>query len=181
MIYDRDFYRGKVFGIEDTRIRFSNFAGIPNPNSKYPSNDRTVNVEIPPTMVQELEDIGINVRSYVKNAGTDSEEVIYHVPLKIAFRDKFGELKPEHLQPKIYVHEEDNLARGILYDEEMIGGKDGLDSYPIKSVDVTFAPTLNNVGTITLYLRTIHMVHRVTDDPYAAKYRAANIDEEVPF
>lgn len=181
MIYERDFYRGKIFSIEDTQIRFSNFAGIPNPNSMYPSNERTVNVVVPPTMVQELEDIGINVRSYTRGEGEDAE-VTYHVQLKIHFRDKFGELKPEHLQPKIYVHREDNLQNGILYDEEMIGGKDGLDSYSIKSCDVTFAPVLNSRGTISLYLRTIHLIQRVADDPFAAKYAASSTyDEEEAF
>lgn len=185
MIYEKEFYRNRVFTVDNTNFQFkTNFAGVPDPNSKYPSSARFCNVIISPSMVQELEDIGINVRSWPREP-EEGQQINYFVRAVVNYRNMLGELKPENLQPQIYLHPQDDIYNSVALNEDTVAMLDDIRIVP-NSVDCTLAPVLNRNGGITIYVRTMHVTQELANDPHAAKYRRPVVDnstddEEMPF
>lgn len=180
MAFDNS-YESKIINIKNTRFIFkTNFRGEMDPNSKYPSSDRVANIVVPEDMVASLEDAGISVKATHARPGEEEGFVpTYHIKAKVAYRDKYGELKPEKKLPKIKLYPGINTDP-VLLTEDTIGMLDEID---IQSVSVSLNPWENPNG-VSLYIRNMSVLQDIDDDPFADLYgrkEPVTPSEEEPF
>lgn len=166
----------KIVDIQNTRFIFkTNFSGIPDPNSMYPSSDRVGNVVIPPDMVKIFEDAGCNVRATKPREGEEEGfQPTYFVKAKLSYRDKYGELKPEKLQPVVKLYRALNEVP-VLLDEESVATIDEID---IKNISVRLSMWVRPNGGCSLYIRNLSVLQDIDDDPFASFYGEPNVAEE---
>lgn len=98
--------------------RFRNFSG--DPEKGFGSNKRTCCITIPDkAFAEELKAFGWNISILAPR--DETEEPKYFLQVKVAFRDKYGNLKNEQMQPKIFMV---NARNKIRMSEDMIGDID---------------------------------------------------------
>lgn len=176
----------KLINLENTRFIFNtNFSGDPA-NDRFGSPERKGNIVINDIdLAKDMIDAGFNVKQTRPREDVDPEDFVptYYIPVKLGYRNRFGELKPERHQPKVYLWNDD-MPEKVLLHEENVGMIDNID---VKSVDVSLNPNdweRNGDSGKTLWVRTMYVTQNLDDDPFASKYRRSssiNVDEEEAF
>ena len=155
--------------IDNTRFIFkTNFSGDPK-RDNFGSDRRKASVIIPdPELAKELIKSGFTVKETGPREDDDPNTFVpeFHTTVLLSYRDRNGE--EVRYPPKVYLVSGDNEPR--LLDEESVRE---IDEMRIENVDVVLNPYQHNVneGRKTLYIRTMYVVQKLDDDPYAAKYR----------
>ena len=159
----------KLISIEDTRFFFdTNFAGDPE-KDRFGSSERRGTIIIPEALGLDLIDEGFKTVKPTRpsqrmiDEGREDEFIQeYLVPIKVAYRDRFGNLL--QWPPKIYWITED--GNDTLLDEESIGG---IDDIWINKVNVIVTKRFSDRGN-TLYVRSMEVFQKANDDPISARH-----------
>ena len=170
---------GRTIAVDDTRFIFqTNFAGDPA-KDRFADSRRKANLLIPdPEQAKDLIKAGFKVRETRPRPDEDPEEFMpeYFVTALLKYRNRAGQ--PVKYPPKVYLVSGSNEP--VLLDEESVGC---IDQMRVKNVNVILNPyeydPVNN--GLSLYIRTMYVEQDLDDDPYAARYRSRQEDEEEPF
>lgn len=173
----------KTIEVSGTKFFFdTNFAGDPR-KDHFNSNERKGTIVIPEELGLDLIDDGYTTVKPTRpsqkmiDEGRVNEFVQeYIVPIKVAFRDRFG--TPLKWPPKVYLITEE--GNDVLLDEESVGS---IDDIWISNVNVILTKRYDVRGN-TLYVKSMEVFQRSNDDPIAARHRARRVmneSEEVPF
>ena len=154
-----DFVRG-VLQIEDARIIYRNFAGLPSKFNR--EGDRNFAVIIPSQDIcDKLTEDGWNVK--IKPPREEGEEPFMYLPVKVKFNNR---------GPAIYVVSGKKVNR--LTEDNV----DALDEIDILSVDMDLRPydwEVNGKTGRSAYLSALQVTQNI--DRFGAKYTA----DELPF
>lgn len=154
-----DFVRG-VLQIEDARIIYRNFAGLPSKFNR--EGDRNFAVIIPSQDIcDKLTEDGWNVK--IKPPREEDEEPFMYLPVKVKFNNR---------GPAIYVVSGKKVNR--LTEDNV----DALDEIDILSVDMDLRPydwEVNGKTGRSAYLSALQVTQNI--DRFGAKYTA----DELPF
>lgn len=156
--------RDEYLVIENTRLRFPNFAGVAT--TYNPSGKRTFCVDIPMEMVADLENDGWNIR---RTKPRDPDDIPVPYTQCVANFDRLP-------IPNVY-----RVAGGqqVRLTADTVGI---LDNDDIAYVDVVLQPyhwEFNGRSGVKGYLKSLYAV--VREDPFAEKYRQRIEQEELPF
>lgn len=128
------------FTVRNARIIFRNFSGKGSDFNR--EGDRNFALVIDDEdFRRDLIADGWNVKTWLRNRGTDEEEPVYYIPVSVKYHIDDGY---EYLSPKIYKV----IAGGnpIELDHTTVGD---LDYDEIKNVDLTISPSRWNVNGAT--------------------------------
>lgn len=151
--------------LEDVRIIYRNFAGVPD--KKYnPNGNRTFGVILPNIEIADkLSGQGWNVK-YIVNEDSDDTPWL---KVKVSYKVK---------KPIIYMI---SGKKRTLMSEETVGE---LDSADIIKTDVEISPypyeiEATGASGIAAYIKTMYVT--IAENPFAAKYDFDDEGEELPF
>lgn len=145
---------GKVYEIENAKLRFKNFGGRPD-NMNPAGGKRSFCLLLEDErLVDELLEEGYNIK-YLRPRDEDDAPTPY-IQVKVAYGD---------YPPKIYM-----IAgnKKTLLDEENV---EELDMAELENVDLTFSPYHWNVGGksgVTAYCKSLYAT--IVQDRFASKY-----------
>ena len=176
----------KPEGPGDNPKVFRNFGGKMIDNGQFKSNARYFNVKVPPEMVEELDDMGIQM--WTPNRPNDDGSIPYNVKVNIAVKEPEGN-QPASLRCKAYLVSDGNLSE---LNKDTIGLVD--DMY-VDKVNVRCGVVENrkNPGRFKLYANVIYVFKKNddSDDPWRNSFRGGNgadvseghpmDDDEIPF
>lgn len=162
----------KIITIENTRFIFiTNFSGDPERDA-YGDDSRKANIIIPTKeQADDLAEQGFNVKYTSPKPG---EEEGFNPTYFIAVRVNYDSEWP----PKIYLVS--GNAEPRLLDESTIST---LDKIYVTNVNAVLNPYYSERNkTWSLYVKTMYVEQDIDDDPFAARYRKSNNEEEtLPF
>jgi len=162
----------KTIFLNDTNFSFprsKNFSGNPEKN-RFGGNTRQAQIEIrDPQMAQDIIDSGVRVSVWQRNEESDP---VYSITAIAKYRNRNGE---ELQSPPEIILISGQTRRHLT--EETVKMLDGIRT---ERVDVTIAACLNDKGTYTNYIRTMHVYQALGDDPLAGEM-FDDEDEEIPF
>ena len=94
----------------------------------------------------------------------------------LKYRNRIGQ--PVKYPPKVYLVS--GNCEPKLLDEDSVGS---IDQMRVKNVNVILNPYEYDPANngMSLYVRTMYVEQDLDDDPYAARYRARQEGDEVPF
>ena len=173
----------KTIEISGTKFFFdTNFAGNPR-KDRFNSNERKGTIVIPEELGLDLIDDGYTTvkptrpsQKMIDEGRADEFIQEYLVPIKVAFRDRFG--NPLKWPPKVYLITEE--GNDVLLDEESLGS---IDDVWISNVNVIVTKRYSDRGN-TLYVKSMEVFQRASDDPIVARHRGRRVEpetEEIPF
>lgn len=176
--------------LKDTKFKYqTNFEGNPANCARYASTERNGNVIIKDEeLALALRDAGVSVRNTEPREEDDPATFIpeYFAKVKLAYRDRYGELKPESKQPRVFI-ENGDTGRLTPLTEETVSEIDELcrNRY-VKSVDVVLNIYYNNdYDSHTLWIDEMYVVQDVDSDPFYYKHKRNadlnDIAEEAQF
>ena len=167
----------KQIVIDNTNFIFkTNFAGDPEKNGKFGSNDRRCCIVIPTReLADEIAATGIEVKQYdSEDKDTGEVTTTLFVQAKVSYRNRDGSLKSR--QPSIYaVH---NDGKPVLKTEETVGE---IDKEHVLNVKVTINPWYYEVtGKTYAYVNVMYVVCDANEDPFAHEFWNTSVasDEE---
>lgn len=159
--------------LENAQILFCNFSGRERQYNE--EGKRNFNVIIDESMVKDLLKDGWNIKSYIRNKGTEDEEVTYHLQVKIEFEPKNEYFKP----PRIIVirGEGENEVRKSLTKLTV----NQLDWMKIKHIHCVIHPSQWDTNKYSAYCDTLYAY--VEGNPIEEKYGYVDEgdEEEIPF
>ena len=170
---------GRTIAVDDTRFIFqTNFAGDPS-KDRYADSRRKANLIIPSAeQAKDLIKAGFKVRETRPRPDDDPKDFTpeYFIPVLLKYRNRIGQ--PVKYPPKVYLVS--GNCEPKLLDEDSVGS---IDQMRVKNVNVILNPYEYDPANngMSLYVRTMYVEQDLDDDPYAARYRARQEGDEVPF
>lgn len=162
--------------LENAKILFCNFSG--RERQYNDAGKKNFNVVIDEATAKDLLRDGWNVKEYVRNRGTEDEEIIHHLQVKVEFEPKNPYFKP----PKVVVirGEGDNEIRKSLNKLTI----NQLDWMKIRHVHCVIHPSQWDDGKYSAYCVTLYAY--VEGNPIEEKYgyvddEEESADEPLPF
>lgn len=156
--------------------RFRNFSG--DPEKGFGSNKRTCCITIPDkAFAEELKAYGWNVGILAPR--DETEEAKYFLQVKVAFRDKFGNLKNEQMQPKIFMV---NSRNKIRMSEDMVSDIDQqiITSAKARITGSRWEKASTNERGISAYLDSL--VYTIREDDFLKNALGGFSEEDdLPF
>lgn len=162
----------KIITIENTRFIFvTNFSGDQERDT-YGDDSRKANIIIPTKeQADDLAEQGFNVKCTSPKPGEEEGFIpAYFIAVRVNYDSEWP--------PKIYLVS--GNAEPRLLDESTIST---LDKIYVTNVNAVLNPYYSERNkTWSLYVKTMYVEQDVDDDPFAARYRKSNNeDEELPF
>ena len=170
---------GKTIAVDDTHFIFqTNFAGDPS-KDRFADARRKANLLIPdPEQAKDLIKAGFKVRQTRPRQDDDPNEFVpeYFVTALLKYRNRSGQ--PVKYPPKVYLVSGNNEP--VLLNEDSVSC---IDQMRIKNVNVILNPYEYDPANngLSLYIRTMYVEQDLDDDPYAARYRNRDDDENMPY
>lgn len=164
--------KSKIITIENTRFIFAtNFSGDPERDT-YGDDSRKANIIIPTKeQADDLAEQGFNVKRTSPKPGEEEGFVpAYFIAVRVNYNSEWP--------PKIYLVSGNSEPR--LLDESTIST---LDKIYVTNVNAVLNPYYSERNkTWSLYVKTMYVEQDVDDDPFVARYRKSNNEDEVlPF
>lgn len=162
----------KIITIENTRFIFAtNFSGDPERDT-YGDDSRKANIIIPTKeQADDLAEQGFNVKRTSPKPGEEEGFVpAYFIVVRVSYNSEWP--------PKVYLVSGNSEPR--LLDESTIST---LDKIYVTNVNAVLNPYYSERNkTWSLYVKTMYVEQDVDDDPFVARYRKSNNEDEVlPF
>lgn len=162
----------KIITIEDARFIFAtNFSGDPERDT-YGDDSRKANIIIPTKeQADDLAEQGFNVKRTSPKPGEEEGFVpAYFIVVRVNYNSEWP--------PKVYLVSGNSEPR--LLDESTIST---LDKIYVTNVNAVLNPYYSERNkTWSLYVKTMYVEQDVDDDPFVARYRKSNNEDEVlPF
>lgn len=162
----------KIITIEDARFIFAtNFSGDPERDT-YGDDSRKANIIIPTKeQADDLAEQGFNVKRTSPKPGEEEGFVpAYFIAVRVNYNSEWP--------PKVYLVSGNSEPR--LLDESTIST---LDKIYVTNVNAVLNPYYSERNkTWSLYVKTMYVEQDVDDDPFVARYRKSNNeDETLPF
>ena len=162
----------KIITIENTRFIFTtNFSGDPERDA-YGDDSRKANIIIPTKeQADDLAEQGFNVKCTSPKSGEEEGFIpTYFIAVRVNYDSEWP--------PKIYLVS--GNAEPRLLDESTIST---LDKIYVTNVNTVLNPYYSERNkTWSLYVKTMYVEQDIDDDPFAARYRKSNNEEEeLPF
>lgn len=161
-----------IITIENTRFIFAtNFSGDPERDT-YGDDSRKANIIIPTKeQADDLAEQGFNVKRTSPKPGEEEGFVpAYFIAVRVNYNSEWP--------PKVYLVSGNSEPR--LLDESTIST---LDKIYVTNVNAVLNPYYSERNkTWSLYVKTMYVEQDVDDDPFVARYRKSNNEDEVlPF
>ena len=162
----------KIITIENTRFIFAtNFSGDPE-RDRYRDDSRKANIIISTKeQADDLAEQGFNVKRTSPKPGEEEGFVpAYFIAVRVNYDSEWP--------PKVYLVSGNSEPR--LLDESTIST---LDKIYVTNVNAVLNPYYSERNkTWSLYVKTMYVEQEVDDDPFVARYRKSNNeDEALPF
>lgn len=156
--------------------RFRNFSG--DPEKGFGANKRTCCVTIPDKeYAEQLKDFGWNIGILAPRE--EDEEAKYFLQVKVNFRDRYGNLKSEPYQPKIFMV---NSRNKIRMQEDMVSDIDQqvITSAKARITGSRWERESTKEHGISAYLDSL--VYTIREDDFLKKALGDDLDDpDLPF